>query len=378
MKKIKHIPFNKLFLTGKELENISETMLAGNISSDGLYTKKCSSWLEEHSGAEKALLTPSCTAALEMAAILSNIKNGDEVIIPNYTFTSTANAIVLRGGIPVFVDIREDTLNIDERLIEEKITTKTKAIIVVHYAGVSCNMDFIINIAKKYKLIVIEDAAQAINSKYKNKILGSIGDIGCYSFHYTKNIVCGEGGALLINNSIFIDRSEIIRQKGTNYNKFINGLIDKYTWVDMGSSYLPTEISSAFLAAQLKSIDFIQNSRMEIWNFYHENLLSLESKGYLRRPVIPSDCDHNAHMYYILLKSASERTRFINTMKSHGIICNFHYLPLSSSPMMSDVLTSKHFPITSNLSDRLVRLPIWVGLKPELPYKISKIFDFFK
>ena len=298
------IPFNKPHLTHKEMGYISNAHALGQLSGDGYYTKMCHKWFENNLGAKKALLTHSCTAALEMTAILSEIAPGDEVIMPSYTFVSTANAFVLRGGVPVFVDIREDTLNIDEKLIEQAITKKTKAIAVVHYAGVACEMDTILRIAKKHKLIVIEDAAQAFPAKYKNKFLGSIGDMGTYSFHETKNVISGEGGALILNNPKFIKRAEIIREKGTNRSQFLEGKIDKYTWVDIGSSYLPGEIISAFLMGQLENAMEITEKRLKIWNTYHKELEKLELEHKLRRPIIPKTCEHNAHMYYILLQAS--------------------------------------------------------------------------
>ena len=284
------IPFNKPYLTGKELHYISEAHARGQLAGDGYFTKKCNTWLEEKTGCHKALLTHSCTAALEMAAILADIQPGDEVIMPSYTFVSTANAFVLRGGVPVFVDIREDTLNIDEQLIEAAITPRTKAIVPVHYAGVACEMDTIMAIARNHNLLVIEDAAQGVMATHKGRPLGSIGDLGCYSFHETKNIISGEGGALLINNPAFADRAEIIREKGTNRSQFFRGQVDKYTWVDIGSSYLPGELIAAFLWAQMEEADSITAKRLEIWNHYNARFQELEALGQLRRPVVPEDC----------------------------------------------------------------------------------------
>jgi len=299
-----------------------------------------------------------------MAAILSNIQPGDEVIMPSYTFVSTANAFVLRGGVPVFVDIRADTLNIDETLIEAAITSRTKAIVPVHYAGVACEMDTIMNIANKYKLVVIEDAAQGILSSYKGRALGSIGHLGCYSFHETKNIISGEGGALLVNDSSLVERSEIIRQKGTNRSKFIRGEVDKYTWQDLGSSYLPGEMTAAFLWAQMQEADHITANRLKNWHAYHSALQGWESEGCLRRPIIPNNCEINAHMYYLLLSDMSERNTFITNMKIHGINCCFHYVPLHSSKQgLRYGRSMGELKITQNLSERLVRLPLWVGLE---------------
>ncbi|MCS5706443.1 dTDP-4-amino-4,6-dideoxygalactose transaminase [Synechococcus sp. FGCU-3] len=358
------IPFNKPYLTGRELHYIAEAHSRSQLAGDGYFTKKCNAWLEEKTGCHKALLTHSCTAALEMAAILADIQPGDEVIMPSYTFVSTANAFVLRGGVPVFVDIREDTLNINESLIEAAITPRTKAIVPVHYAGVGCEMDTIMVIARKHNLLVIEDAAQGVMASYKGRPLGSIGDLGCYSFHETKNIIAGEGGALLVNNPAFAERAEIIREKGTNRSQFFRGQVDKYTWVDIGSSYLPGELIAAFLWAQMEEAEAITAKRLEIWNNYHEAFQELEEAGRLRRPVIPADCDHNAHMYYLLLADTDERSGFISGMNMKDINCVFHYVPLHSAlcaqpfgkPMPSEL------PLTTDFSSRLVRLPLWIGL----------------
>jgi len=362
------IPFNRPYLTGKELQYIAEAHACGQLAGDGEFTKKCNGWLEKRTGCHKALLTHSCTAALEMAAILADIRPGDEVIMPSYTFVSTANAFVLRGGVPVFVDIREDTLNIDEHLIEEAVTPRTKAIVAVHYAGVSCEMDTIMAIARKNELIVIEDAAQGVMSTYKGQALGAIGDLGCYSFHETKNIIAGEGGALLVNNPTFAERAEIIREKGTNRSQFFRGQVDKYTWCDVGSSYLPGELIAAFLWAQMEEAEAITAKRLEIWNQYHEAFLKLESSGRIRRPIIPNECQHNAHMYYLLLKDADDRTRFISAMKEKNIDCVFHYVPLHSSGFAKETITSlSTLQRTSNLSERLVRLPLWLDLGESVP-----------
>jgi dTDP-4-amino-4,6-dideoxygalactose transaminase len=299
-----------------------------------------------------------------MAAILADIRPGDEVIMPSYTFVSTANAFVLRGGVPVFVDIRPDTLNIDEKLIEQAITPRTKAIVPVHYAGVACEMDTIMAIADRHRLLVIEDAAQGVMARYKGRSLGSIGDVGCYSFHETKNVVSGEGGALLINNPEFVERAEIIREKGTNRSKFFRGQVDKYTWVDVGSSYLPGEIIAAFLWAQMQEADSITARRMALWNRYHEAFADLEACGRVRRPIIPANCQHNAHMYYLLLDDLHDRTSFIESMKADGINCVFHYVPLHSAPQGLECgRVSGDMKLTSDLSERLVRLPLWIGLE---------------
>jgi dTDP-4-amino-4,6-dideoxygalactose transaminase len=358
-----NIPFNKPYMTGKELSYIKEAHANGALAGDGPFTKKCHQWLRKKTGCVKALLTHSCTAALEMAAILADIKPGDEVIMPSYTFVSTANAFVLRGGIPVFVDIRIDTLNIDESKIEAAITAKTKAIVPVHYAGVACEMDIIMEIARRHNLLVIEDAAQGVMSKYKGRPLGSIGDLGCYSFHETKNVISGEGGALLVNNAELAQRAEQIREKGTNRSQFFRGQADKYTWVDIGSSYLPGEIVAAFLWAQLEEAESITFERLKIWNTYHQAFELMEKDGIIRRPFIPINCQHNAHMYYLILKSLEERSLFIDHMKSKGINCVFHYVPLHSSPF--GIVNAKkrgQMIKTEEISERLVRLPLWVGL----------------
>lgn len=358
------IPFNKPYLTGNEYIYIDQAHANRKLAGDGMFTKKCHEWLESNTTAKKALLTHSCTAALEMAAILAGIQPGDEIIMPSYTFVSTANAFVLRGGVPVFVDIRPDTLNIDENLIEAAITAKTKAIVPVHYAGVGCEMDVIMDIAKRYNLLVIEDTAQGIMSTYKGKALGSIGHLGTLSFHETKNVISGEGGALLINDDRFVERAEIIREKGTNRSSFFRGQIDKYTWADIGSSYLPGEITAAFLWAQLLEAESITNARLEIWNQYHGELAELENKGLLRRQTIPENTKHNAHMYYILLNSLDERTEVINRLKKKDINSVFHYVPLHSSPAgLKFCRTNGSLAVTNNLADRLLRLPMWLGLK---------------
>lgn len=366
------IPFNKPYLTGKELHYITDAHARGQLAGDGYFTKKCNAWLEEKTGCHKALLTHSCTAALEMAAILADIRPGDEVIMPSYTFVSTANAFVLRGGVPVFVDIREDTLNIDERLIEAAITPRTKAIVPVHYAGVACEMDTIMAIARNHNLLVIEDAAQGVMATYKGRPLGSIGDLGCYSFHETKNIISGEGGALLINNPAFADRAEIIREKGTNRSQFFRGQVDKYTWVDIGSSYLPGELIAAFLWAQMEEAESITDKRLEIWDHYHQAFKALEALGRLRRPIVPEDCGHNAHMYYLLLRDLDDRSRFISMMRDKGIWCVFHYVPLHSSSFSSGHCGAYSIlPITTTLSERLIRLPFWLYLNQSIDFVVE-------
>ncbi|MEI8185771.1 MAG: dTDP-4-amino-4,6-dideoxygalactose transaminase [Chlorobiaceae bacterium] len=357
------IPFNKPYISGKELWNIAQAHALGQMAGDGSFTKKCNTWLEQHTSCNKALLTHSCTAALEMAAILADIQPGDEVIMPSYTFVSTANAFVLRGGVPVFVDIRPDTLNIDETQIEAAITPRTKVIVPVHYAGVGCEMDIIMDIAKRYKLLVIEDAAQGVMAKYKGKALGSIGHMGTLSFHETKNITSGEGGALLINDLKLGERAEIIREKGTNRSQFFRGQVDKYTWVDIGSSYLPGEIIAAFLWAQLEEAESITEKRLNIWREYNNALCPHELAGKLRRPIISKGCHHNAHLYYILLDTLEQRTAIMAKLKRHKIDTVFHYVPLHSSPG-GQKYCKVHGELlhTVDIANRLLRLPMWIGL----------------
>ena len=368
------IPFNKPYMPGKELGYIAQAHANLHLAGDGEFTKKCHAWLEKRTGSHKALLTHSCTAALEMAAILADIQPGDEVIMPSYTFVSTANAFVLRGGVPVFVDIRPDTLNIDETLIEAAITPRTKAIVPVHYAGVACEMDTIMEIARRHKLLVIEDAAQGVMSTYKGKALGAIGDMGTFSFHETKNVISGEGGALLINADRFAERAEIIREKGTNRSLFFRGQVDKYTWVDIGSSYLPSEIIAAFLWAQLEDAESITQLRMAVWQRYHEALAPLEAAGKLRRPIIPEGCVQNAHMYYVLLESLEQRTEVIKRLKAQGVNPVFHYVPLHSSPAGRKYgRTGSEMKHTNALSDRLLRLPLWVGLGADQDVVVAEL-----
>ena len=361
-----YTPFNKPYMTGKELWNISQAHHNGQLSGDGPFTRKCHEWFERELGCRKALLTHSCTAALEMAAILVDIKPGDEVIMPSYTFVSTANAFVLRGAVPVFVDIREDTLNLDETKIEAAITDKTVAIVAVHYAGVGCEMDAIMEIAGRRNLLVIEDAAQGLMATYKGRHLGTIGHLGTLSFHETKNITAGEGGALLVNDERFVERAEIIREKGTNRSRFFRGQVDKYTWVDIGSSYLPGELIAAFLYAQLEEAKDITYKRLAIWAKYHTAFADAERQNSIRRPIIPETSTHNAHMYFILLSDLDARTRFISEMKAHGVHTVFHYIPLHSSPAgLKYGRTSETMALTDTLSDRLVRLPLWIDMTPD-------------
>jgi dTDP-4-amino-4,6-dideoxygalactose transaminase len=368
------VPFNRPFPTGKEFHYIQEAIDRGHLSGDGAFTVRCQAWLEAKTGVPKALLTHSCTAALEMAAILADIQPGDEVIMPSYTFVSTANAFVLRGGVPVFVDIRPDTLNLDESLIEAAITPKTKAIVPVHYAGVGCDMDAIMAIAERHGLVVIEDAAQGLMSSYRGQPLGGIGHMAAVSFHETKNVISGEGGALLIRDPRFVERAEIIREKGTNRKQFFRGEVDKYTWVDVGSSYLPSEIIAAFLWAQMEDAGAITERRLAAWDRYHAALEDLEAEGRLRRPAVPTECDHNAHMYNILLPDLARRERFIANLKARGVQPVFHYVPLHTAPAgRRFARTHGALPHTEALSERLVRLPLWVGLEPELDRVIAEV-----
>ena len=368
------ILFNKPYMTGKELWYISQAHASGHLAGDGQFTKKCSAWLEQRIGCQKALLTHSCTAALEMAAMLADLQPGDEVIMPSYTFVSTANAFVLRGAIPVFVDIRADTLNIDETKIEAAITPRTKVIVPVHYAGISCEMDSIMDIARRHNLLVIEDAAQGIMSTYKGRPLGSIGHMAALSFHETKNIISGEGGALLINDTRFVERAEMIREKGTNRSQFFRGQVDKYTWVDVGSSFLPGEIVAAFLWAQMEEADAINKRRLDIWANYHQWFVNLERDGKVRRPVVPRECVQNAHMYYLLLPDLAARTRFIDRLKAKEIYTVFHYIPLHSSPRGVTVgRTVGEMTHTDSTGERLVRLPMWLGLEEHLAHVIAEV-----
>lgn len=374
------IPFNKPPFLGTEFNYIKEAVNNQKICGDGEFTKKSSAWLEEKTGAAKALLTTSCTHSLEMAALLLDIKPGDEVIMPSYTFVSTADAFVLRGAKIVFVDIRPDTMNIDEKLIEQAITDKTKAIVPVHYAGVGCEMDTIMDIAKRHNLKVCEDAAQGVMSEYKGKALGAIGDFGCYSFHETKNYSMGEGGALLIKNENDIEKAEIIREKGTNRSRFLRGQIDKYTWVEAGSSYLPSDMNAAYLWAQLQKADMINENRLAAWDRYYKGFEELEQKGFVTRPIIPEECSHNAHMFYLKAENLEVRTKLISYLKENGVLAVFHYVPLHSAPAGQkfgrfcgeDRYTTKE-------SDRLLRLPMYYGLKDEeVDCVIEKVYDFYK
>ena len=373
------IPFNVPPCVGEEIEYVKQAIASHKICGDGAFTKQCNAWLEERFHAQKVLLTTSGTTALDMAMLLCDLQPGDEVILPSFTFSSTATSAVLAGARLVFVDIRPDTMNIDETKIEQAITDKTKVIVAMHYAGVACEMDTIMEIAHRHGLKVVEDAAQGVMSSYKGRALGTIGDFGCYSFHETKNYSMGEGGALIINNEAYNERAEILREKGTNRSKFFRGQVDKYTWVDFGDSYLPSELNAAYLWAQLEQADAINENRLATWNAYDEAFAPLKAQGKLELPVIPEDCVHNAHMYYLKLKNLQERTAFINYMKENDVHTVFHYVPLHSAPAGlkfgrfagEDVYTTKE-------SERLVRLPLYYGLAQEdLEKVIRLVYDFF-
>lgn len=372
------IVFNKPFCCPKGINYIVDSIEEGKISGDGKYTKLCNEWFFNKIN-RKVLLTTSCSSALDMMPILTNLQAGDEVIMPSYTFVSTANSFVQKSCVPVFADIKADSLNIDEDVVESLITPKTRAIVAVHYAGMSCDMDKMRKIAKEHNLFLLEDAAQALGSKYKNEDLGTIGDLGTYSFHETKNIIAGEGGCLIINNEEMYERAEIIREKGTNRSKFFRGQVDKYTWVDVGSSFLPSDIISAFLYSQLENFDEIQQKRMYIWNKYHEFFREYELKGLLKRPVVPQYCTHNAHMYYVLFNSLEERTEFIDYLKKHDIVSVFHYIPLHSSPAgIKYGKTPLKMDVTDIVSDTLLRLPLYYTLSDDDMNRIfSVISDFF-
>ena len=372
------INFNVPPNVGKELEYVQQAIDSHKICGDGQFTKKCNVWMEERFNCQKVLLTTSGTTALDMAALLCDLQPGDEVILPSYTFSSTATAFVLAGAKLVFVDIRPDTMNIDENKIEDAITSRTKVIVAMHYAGVACEMDTIMDIAKRHNLKVVEDAAQAVMSTYKGKALGTIGDFGCYSFHETKNYSMGEGGALLINKPEYNERAEILREKGTNRAKFFRGQVDKYTWVDFGDSYLPSELNAAYLWAQLEQADEINNNRLTTWKTYYEALKYLEETGKLELPHIPTECTHNAHMFYVKLKNLEERTTFIAYLREHEVQSVFHYIPLHSAPAGQkfghfhgeDVFTTKE-------SERLARLPMYYGLNEQVEKVVECVKDFF-
>lgn len=368
------IPFNRPYMTGVEIEYIRDAKQRNMLAGDGWFTKQCHQWLELNIDSKKALLTHSCTAALEMAAILVDIQPGDEVIMPSYTFVSTANAFVLRGGVPVFVDIRPDTLNIDEKKIEAAITNRTRAIVPVHYAGVACEMDTIMAIARRSSLKVIEDAAQAVMSRYKGRSLGGIGNLGAFSFHETKNIISGEGGALLVNDDEYVVSAEIIREKGTDRGRFFRGEVDKYTWQSVGSSYLPGELIAAFLWAQFEQAERITSQRLKLWQRYYHLTESLEIEGLLTRPHIPQECEHNAHMFYVLLNEGVNRQSLLQEMKLNNVYAIFHYVPLHSSP------AGRHYcridgqlDFTDSLSERIVRLPLWIGMQESDQQQVVKV-----
>jgi dTDP-4-amino-4,6-dideoxygalactose transaminase len=372
------IPFNQPFATGKELVYAAEAQNSYHLAGDGLFTKRCHQWIEQQTGCAKALLTHSCTSALDMAALLLDIKSGDEVIMPSYTFVSTANAFVLRGAIPVFVDICEDTLNLDEKLMEDAITPRTRAIVPVHYAGVSCEMDRINEIAGRHNLRVVEDAAQGMMASYKGRPLGTLSDLGSFSFHETKNVTSGEGGCLLVNDPDLVFRAEILREKGTDRSRFYRGEIDKYTWQDVGSSFLPSEITSAFLLAQLEEAQRITDGRRAAWQRYHEMLAPLEQQGLFRRPIVPPDRKHNGHMYYILLAPEIDRQAVLDELKRNGIGAVFHYVPLHSSPAgIRFGRPHGKLPLTTSLSQRLVRLPMWFGLAESQQQRVVDVLSVF-
>ena len=373
------ISFNRPTVTGKELQYIREALDVFHVSGDGRFSKRCSAWLEKTIGVPRALLTHSCTAALEMAALLCDLDPGDEVIMPSFTFVSTANAVVLRGAVPVFVDIRPDSLNIDESLIEAAITPRTKAIIVVHYAGVACEMDTVMEIARHHDLFVIEDAAQALRATYRGRPLGSFGDFAAISFHETKNFISGEGGALLVNDPAHVGRAEILREKGTNRSSFLRGEVDKYTWVDLGSSFLPSDIIAAFLWAQFENAESLQVRRRALWNRYHEGFELLEAAGLVRRPIIPEGCDHNAHLYYLLMPDPKARNRLIACLRERDIHAPFHYVPLHSSPA-GQKFSRAHgsLAVTEDVAGRLLRMPLWHAMTTEPDKVIEAVYSLVR
>lgn len=367
------IPFNWPHMTGKELDYIAESHLHGRLAGDGPFTRRCHEWIEQRTECSRALLTHSCTAALEMAALLMDVQPGDEIIMPSYTFVSSANAFVLRGAVPVFVDIREDTLNLDERLVEAAVTSRTRGIVPVHYAGVACEMDTLMAIARRHSLTVVEDAAQGVMARYRGRALGSIGSFGAYSFHETKNVISGEGGALLVNDSQLAQRAEIIREKGTDRSRFFRGQVDKYTWQETGSSFLPGELIAAFLWAQLEEADKITAARLERWDHYHTLLEPLEAQALLRRPVIPEGVQHNAHMYYVILPGDVDRSQVLEILRSEQIGAVFHYVPLHSSPGGQRFgRTHGDLEVTTRQSERLIRLPLWLGISEGQQQRVAE------
>lgn len=371
------VPFNRVFQADKEIEYITEAVQAGKISGSGPFGLRTEAWLKERVGCEHALLTNSCTAALEIGGLLAEIGPGDEVIMPSFTFSSTANAFVLRGAVPVFIDIREDTQNIDETLIEAAITDRTKAICPVHYAGVGCEMDEIMRIADEHGLVVIEDAAQGLLANYKGQPLGTFGQSAALSFHQTKNIVAGEGGALLLNQADLLDRAEYIREKGTNRKRFVRGEVDKYTWTDLGSSYILSELNAALLLAQFGEAEAITADRLRVWNQYHEAFAAAEAAGSLRRPIVPPECDHNAHIYYLLLPDEARRDGLIEHLREDGVQAVTHYVPLHSAPAgLHYARTPEPLPVTDRIGDTLVRLPLWSGMRDEADLVIDSVLAF--
>lgn len=373
------IPFNKPCIVGSELIYVGQAVAGGHASGDGPFTRRAQKLMEERFGAQRVLLTNSCTAALELAALLCDLGPGDEVILPSFTFVSTANAVVLRGATPVFVDVRPDTLNIDERLIEAAITPRTRAIFPVHYAGIGCEMDEIMAIARRHNLLVVEDAAQGVSAKYKNQWLGTIGQMGCYSFHETKNFSCGEGGALVINDPALEKRAEILREKGTNRSQFLRGQVDKYTWVDVGSSYVLSDMLAAFLLGQLENMEKITARRREIYLRYAEMLAPLAEKGLIRTPFVPEHCAPNSHMFYILAANLAERTALIEHLRQAGILAVFHYVPLHSSPFAKSLgVPQAHLPVTDDVSNRLLRLPMFYDLSDRDVAEVSEaVLSFY-
>jgi dTDP-4-amino-4,6-dideoxygalactose transaminase len=369
------VPFNKPYCTGREIDYVREVLAGHHLSGDGAFTRRCSTWLEAQTGTRRALLTHSCTAALEMAALLVGLGPGDEVILPSFTFASTANAVVLRGAVPVFVDVDADTLNLSPAEVRGAITGKTRAVVPVHYAGVACDMDAIMAIAGDHRLVVIEDAAQGILARYRGRPLGAIGHLGALSFHETKNVMSGEGGALLVNDPAFVERAEIVREKGTNRSQFFRGEVDRYTWVDLGSSYLPSELTAAVLWAQCEEAEAIKKRRLAVWSRYHERLAGLERAGRLRRPIVPPDRDPNGHIYYVLLADLAERSRVLERLKQAGVNAVFHYVPLHSSAAgLRFGRAAGRLPTTDSASDRLIRLPLWVGMgEPEIDHVVESL-----
>lgn len=378
MNKHDAIPFNRPHMTGKELYYISQAHFNGALAGDGPFTKRCHTWLEQSTGASKVLLSHSCTAALEMSAMLLDVQPGDEVIMPSFTFVSTANAFVLRGATPVFIDVRADTLNLDERLIEDAITPRTRAIVPVHYAGVGCEMDAIMSVARRHSLKVVEDAAQGVMASYRGRALGAIGDLGNFSFHETKNVISGEGGALLVNDPALASMAEIVREKGTDRSRFFRGEVDKYTWQEAGSSFLPGELVAAFLWAQLEEAESITRQRLAIWQRYYEMLAPLEQAGFIRRPIVPAECEHNGHMFYILIAPGQDRQSLLAALKERGVSAVFHYVPLHSSPAGRRFgRANGNLTVTDDISERIIRLPLWIGLTPEQQaYVVEGITEF--